>query len=141
MNKLHLAAYGLILKDQSLLLIRKKRGPYKNLLDLPGGALADNETIEDALKREIKEETGIEAHAFSLLDNYCILVPVSDEQLTLQHVGLIYSVTDYNEATLQKNISSSDSDAPDWYDIAELTQEHLSPFAYKAVTYLKEILL
>jgi mutator protein MutT len=139
MNMLHLAAYGLIIRDESLLLIKKTRGPFQGLLDLPGGKIQENETIEQALQREILEETGITAHTFTLLDNYYNLVPHAPHNL--QHIGLVYTVTDYSDAPIDHAVVSSDSEQPGWYDIAELTQDHLTPFAHKAVLYLKEILL
>lgn len=32
-------AYGLIIEDEKILLIRKHGGPYDNKLDLPGGTI------------------------------------------------------------------------------------------------------
>ena len=33
----HLGAYGLIIKDEKIVLIKKVGGPYNGKLDLPGG--------------------------------------------------------------------------------------------------------
>ena len=54
----HFGVYGLIIENGKILTIRKNRGPYQDLLCLPGGTPKLNETIQDTLKREIKEETG-----------------------------------------------------------------------------------
>lgn len=43
-----------------VLLIRRKNEPYKAKWALVGGALYNNENLEDGLKREIFEKTGIE---------------------------------------------------------------------------------
>ncbi len=43
----------------SLLLIKRKNSPYKNMWALPGGFVEIHESFEDAAKRELQEETGI----------------------------------------------------------------------------------
>ena len=42
-----------------VLLIRRNNEPYKDKWALVGGALYNNETVVDGMKREIKEKTGI----------------------------------------------------------------------------------
>ena len=54
-----LGAYGLLINDDKILLIKKNGGPYDGKLDLPGGTIEFSETPTDALKRELQEEVGI----------------------------------------------------------------------------------
>lgn len=42
-----------------VLLIKRKNNPYKNMWSLVGGALYNNEDLEDGVSREIYEKTGI----------------------------------------------------------------------------------
>lgn len=45
--------------DNSILLTIRANEPKKNMYDLPGGFVDYNESLEDALKREIYEELGV----------------------------------------------------------------------------------
>lgn len=53
-----------------VLLIRRGTPPYQGKLALPGGFVDVGETVEDACRRELKEETGVEAEALTLVGVY-----------------------------------------------------------------------
>ena len=57
-----------------LLVCRRGKEPVKGTLDLPGGFIDDNETAEEALKREIREELDAtvteSTYLFSLPNEY-----------------------------------------------------------------------
>ena len=50
--KTHVGAYGVIIKDDKIILVKKARGGYKGKLDLPGGGIEHTELPEEALKRD-----------------------------------------------------------------------------------------
>ena len=71
----HIGVYGLLVKDNKILLIKKCGGPYDGKLDLPGGSIEFNESIEEALIREFKEEVGIDILDYS---NYDMVIDSTD---------------------------------------------------------------
>ena len=53
-----------------LLLIRRKNPPYAGKYALPGGFVDVGETVEDACRRELMEETGMRAGRLELIGVY-----------------------------------------------------------------------
>ena len=65
-----LAVDGVIIKDNQILLIKRKNDPYKDKWAMPGGFVEYGERTEDAVLREVKEETGLEAKISQLVGVY-----------------------------------------------------------------------
>jgi mutator protein MutT len=59
------AAVGIILRvrdhDDAILLLRRGNEPSRGMLDFPGGFVDPGESAEDALRRELREEIGVDA--------------------------------------------------------------------------------
>jgi 8-oxo-dGTP diphosphatase len=53
-----------------VLLIRRKNPPFAGGYALPGGFVDVGETVEEACRRELREETGIEAGTLKLIGAY-----------------------------------------------------------------------
>ena len=50
---------AIIIRDGNILLVQRGREPLKGWWSLPGGLIETGEKIEDALRREVLEETGL----------------------------------------------------------------------------------
>ena len=61
---------ALIIRNNKILLIKRKNNPSKGWWALPGGYVDFNESVEQACKREVKEETGLYAKNIRLLGVY-----------------------------------------------------------------------
>lgn len=57
-------------RDGHILMIRRKHAPFKGRHALPGGFVDVGETVEDACRRELYEETGVRAGKLSLIGVY-----------------------------------------------------------------------
>jgi len=91
------AVAALIVNDKDeLLLCQRKFEPYKGTLDLPGGFVEFDETAEEAVAREVKEEVGgevISAQYFGTLPN---TYPYSDLLVHTLDMTFVCKLKDYN---------------------------------------------
>ena len=114
------SAYAIVIKDGSLLLT-----PQNNGYDLPGGGVEFGEMPEQAVIREVKEETGIDVIKPSLLkvaSNF-FTFPVNGESKYFQSI-LLYYVCDFSGGELsQEGFTEYEKDLlgfPEWVNLAEL---------------------
>jgi 8-oxo-dGTP diphosphatase len=58
---------ALVVRDDSLLVVRMTYGPSKGRYMLPGGLLDAGEALDVAAAREVREETGVEARPLGIV--------------------------------------------------------------------------
>ena len=130
----HLGAYGLIIKDEKIVLIKKVGGPYNGKLDLPGGTIEWGETPEQTLIKELNEEVGIDVIKYELFDaNSIVFEWIHKEELERgHHLGIFYKVLDYNNELLEDikiDEKNDDSLGAKFYEIGKLKKSELSDIA------------
>lgn len=66
--KPELAVGGVVVDNDELLLIRRGHGPAAGQWSVPGGRVEGGELLEEAVVREVLEETGVEVVVTGFLD-------------------------------------------------------------------------
>lgn len=130
-----LGAYGLIIQDEKILLIKKVGGPYDGKLDLPGGTIEFCEKPSEALVRELKEETGINVQEYELYDADSVSFSwqfKEDVLVKVHHTGIFFKIKKF-ENNIKKQIKiddvNNDSLGAEFYEIKNLKKEELSAIA------------
>ena len=123
----------IIQKESKILLIKRKKDPFKNMMALPGGFVNEGETVEEATKREIREETSLEIRLLDILGVYSD--PNRDPRkhiMTTVFVGEIESSKDVEA------IAGDDASDIVWLDL-ESIEKHVFGFDHKKIinNYLK----
>ncbi|MDR4491794.1 MAG: NUDIX domain-containing protein [Candidatus Nitrosocosmicus sp.] len=60
----------IITREEEILVVKRKRNPFKDELAIPGGFVNQNETVEQAAVREIMEETALPIRLKEILGVY-----------------------------------------------------------------------
>ncbi|MFD2035215.1 NUDIX domain-containing protein [Belliella marina] len=99
----------------NVLLIKQKFGELKNQWALVGGFVKDNETLIDAVNRELQEETGIKV-------NYLEQLFTFGDNVNRDPRFRVVSVAYFALVNSTKLVLQADSDAEDakWFSINEL---------------------
>lgn len=64
------AVAAMIIKDRKMLLVKRAIDPHRGKWQIPGGFVESGENLEDGLKREIKEELGVDIEILDYLESF-----------------------------------------------------------------------
>lgn len=98
----------------SVLLIKRKYKPFKDKWAIPGGFVLDGESLEEAVERELQEETGVKINYLEQL--YTFGKPSRDPRgrvVSVAYFGLVRPNT-------FKIFASTDAAEVQWFNIDEL---------------------
>jgi ADP-ribose pyrophosphatase YjhB (NUDIX family) len=87
----YLAVSAAIIRDGKVLVARRARGPALGVWTMPGGVVEAGETLVEALKREIMEETGMTIEPVALAGHREVLVREDGGRLSRHFVILCFA--------------------------------------------------
>jgi 8-oxo-dGTP pyrophosphatase MutT (NUDIX family)/predicted transcriptional regulator len=126
----HFGVYARIREHGALLCVRKTRGPYAGLLDLPGGRPERDEAWREALRRELHEELGITEFVAGRLRPFEIHVARSSsgDPIDFHHRGVVADVQLLERPPLGPRVSA-DTSGWEWHDVDARAPSELSALA------------
>lgn len=131
--------YGIVYKDNKLLVIKKNGGPYINRYDLPGGSLENGEGLNSAIKREVSEETWIKIKNYIQLGTMAFKYPWKYQRYEWnEHICVFYLIKGY-EGISQNKVSQfigQDSLGSKFVELNNLNVDNSSPLVSLAKRYI-----
>jgi ADP-ribose pyrophosphatase YjhB (NUDIX family) len=88
-----LGAAAVVIHEGRVLLIRRGKPPSAGEWSIPGGAVELGESVEAALRREVREETGLEIAVGRFLEVFERVEPDGDGGVRFHFVVLDYAAT------------------------------------------------
>ena len=128
-KKINIGCNGLVVKDGKLLLGLRKNCFGAGTYGLPGGHLEYGEKLADAVKRELKEEVGVEVKGLKLVS---IIDQAEREKHYLQ---INFLVEDFIGEV--SNIEEDRCEDWEWFNLDSLP-ENIFPPHVDAIKALKE---
>jgi ADP-ribose pyrophosphatase YjhB (NUDIX family) len=81
---------ALIFHRRRILLVERGKEPLKGYWSLPGGALEPGETLRDGIRREVREETGLEVEPLGVLEIFERIMRDADGRPEYHYVLIDY---------------------------------------------------
>ena len=81
---------ALIFEGRNILLVERAKEPLKGYWSIPGGIVEAGERLEDAVRREVREETGLEIEPLAMFEIFERIMPDSEARPEYHYVLLDY---------------------------------------------------
>lgn len=98
-----------------VLLIKRGKDPFKDKWALPGGFIDMDETLEEACKRELFEETGLKVEAMTQFKAFDAI----NRDPRHRTISVIFTVQLNEKAQVE---GSDDAALADWFPVVELPE-------------------
>lgn len=118
----------IIQKGNKVLLVERKRDPFKQMMVLPGGFINEGERAEDAAIREVKEETSLDIVLDNILGVYSD--PSRDPRGHIMSTVFIGKISDNSDK--KEPIAGDDAATTKRVDLASIEEEQFG-FDHKKI--------
>jgi ADP-ribose pyrophosphatase YjhB (NUDIX family) len=119
---------GVVVRRGRVLLIRRGNEPLKGAWSIPGGLLELGEELAEGVRRELKEETGVDTEPLEILDVFDRIF--RDGPRVRYHYVIVDYACRWKRGRLRP---ASDVLDARWVRLADLPQYHLSERATSVV--------
>ncbi len=125
-RKLSVVVSCLVKKGNKILLVKRKKGKsFAGYWGLPNGRVKLGERLEDAIKREVKEETNLRV---KVLEPYLITQEFHDDH---HHIVICFKAK-----TISRNLKAgSDVEEVRWFSKEEIKKLKIQPTARLQIKY------
>jgi mutator protein MutT len=113
---------AIILDGDKILLEKRKNDPSKGKWSIPGGLVELGEGVEDAVIREVKEETGLEVYEPRLVD-VVDYISLGEKGGVLYHFVIVDYLVTVNGGDAK---AASDAEALKWVPFNEVEEYDLT---------------
>ena len=124
-----LGVAGLIIENDRILLIERGKEPMKGYWSLPGGLVEVGETLEIAVRREIREETGLEVDILSLVEVFERITPDAEGRPEYHFVLMDYLCRPTSGAMR----AGDDAARAQWFTEPEIAELLITPGTPKVI--------
>jgi len=114
---------AIILREGKILLEKRGKDPARGQWTIPGGVVEVGEHLEDAVRRETKEETGLDAESAILIDVVDQVHLDKENKIKYHYVIIDYIV----KVKPGEPKASSDAEELDWVPLSGVEAYELTP--------------
>lgn len=117
------AVGAVVFHDERILLVQRGQPPAEGCWAIPGGSVEIGESLQQAARREILEETGVSIRAREPVFTFDIIEKDADGNVRFHYV-VVDVMADYLEGTLRPGGDAADAR---WVSSGELSRLRVSP--------------
>ena len=113
------SVYGILIEKNKILLVRQ----FKDGFDFPGGGVEIDETVEEALKREFWEETGLQVEPVKIIDIKNSFFKFRYKEIFSNSILMYYLCRKISGELSMANFDEYEkeyADMPEWIDIDKI---------------------
>jgi ADP-ribose pyrophosphatase YjhB (NUDIX family) len=135
-KRTRIGAYAVLTHAGAVVLTQLARGPNQGRWSLPGGGLEHGETPEEALRREVMEETGVPLPSVSLVSWFSLNTHwknPSGDSTDLHYLGFVFRGELERRVPLLETGDGGSCSAARWFELSDLASVPVTPATRQAL--------